>query len=131
MPNLTRKAAIEAALRDYEALVERARSMAPNESDFVDALSELWETRLVSLARVRANPPLSDDTQAAFAYLTRQVAAAVDVDQVIGWVDAYPDTITQMLPPSALTFRVEHGSLEAGPVAAGPVARMQLVVNAA
>jgi hypothetical protein len=130
MPNLTRKAAIEAALRDYEALVARARSMAPEEADFVDALSELWQARLEGLGRVRANPPLSDDTQAAFAYLGRQLAAATEVDQIVGWIDAYPDAITQMLPPSALTFRVEHGGAAAGPVS-GPMAREQMVVNAA
>lgn len=106
---LTRRSAIENARLTYETLVARALRRSSADPQFVLAVAEAWDERLASLAVTsRFDTTLPDHAQRRFEFLTGAVNVALDDDALFRWLDAFPEAMSELIPPSASTFRVMH-----------------------
>ena len=106
---LTRGSALESARRTYTMLVCRALEIQDIDRSYVLALAHEWDRRLVELViGFRADVALSDHVQLSFETLDSAVRKVGDDDDdaIVRLVDAYPDAIANLFPPSAATFWV-------------------------
>jgi hypothetical protein len=104
----TRVGALTLARAAYAQLVARVLAAEFDDPKFVRDLATSWDERLKFLAQFRSDASLSDETRAALEFLTRSILAAEAEDSVamVQWLDAYPDAVAELFPPSALTFSV-------------------------
>lgn len=105
---LTRGSALESARRTYGILVSRALAIPGVNSSYVLNLAQEWDRRLVDLVvGFRADVVLSEHVQVSFETLDHAVRqVGDDEDAIIRLIDAYPDAIANLFPPSAATFWV-------------------------
>jgi hypothetical protein len=105
-PVLTRTSAIDAARQIYQTLVERALRRPGADQAYILELHEVWDDRLASLADVgRFDTSLPDHTQRRFDFLNASVNVVLDDDALLRWLDAFPEAMAELMPPSASTFR--------------------------
>ena len=113
---LTRDAAIAAARWQYQALVAQALILAPESESYIKSLAHVWDERLNRIRLpTRLDTSLPDHVRRRFEFLAAAIGAVADPEMAIAWVDAYPLAITELLPPSQSTFRVEDGASGAAP----------------
>lgn len=105
-PVLTRKSAIDTARQTYQALVDRALRVEGADREYVLGLGAVWDDRLASLSDIgRFDTSLPDHTQRRFDFLTGAVNVHLDDDALLRWLDAFPEAMAELMPPSASTFR--------------------------
>ena len=113
-PALTRKSAIDTARQTYQTLVERALRCNGADVEYVLALRKTWDDRLAALADIgRFDTSLPDHTQRRFDFLQGAVNVVLDDDALLRWLDAFPEAIAELMPPSASTFRQKIGDATA------------------
>ena len=107
--SLTRRTALDTARVLYLYLVNRALEIEDADRAYIADTARHWEDRLRELM-LRSDATVSDETGEAFAYLARVVTSPqLDDDAVLTWVDAYPEAVANLFPPSQSTFRVLEG----------------------
>jgi hypothetical protein len=123
---LTRETALNDARRELHALAERVLASREQLAPRVNVLVELWEGRLVELSRMGSHLPVPRETQAALDFLSQSICSeTLDPDAQLRWLDAYPDAVADLFPPSAVTYRLvddddsDTGGAEAAADAAG------------
>ena len=119
--SLTRSDALSFARVQYQALAQRAAGLLENEADreAIRQLALLWDARLAKLANLGSAAPLSEDTVGVLFHLATTIGGNLPADVVAEWVDAFPDAVADLFPPSAVTYRLEQG--EASPTRAAAV----------
>jgi len=105
---LTRGSALESARRTYHMLVSRAIETQNVDRAYVLALAREWDRRLIELVvGFRADVALSEHVQLSFETLDSAVRdIGDDEDAIVRLVDAYPDAVANLFPPSAATVWV-------------------------
>jgi len=107
MFEMTRSEAINVARLQYQVLAERARAVAEDQVDYIDRLVLDWDQELERLAGfgrgIAARPEVVD---AVIRLVERLSAETVTADVLLGWIDAFPDAVADLFPPSAATYRL-------------------------
>ena len=122
---MTRQTALDSARRSYLILVDRAlRRVTGRQRDYVRHLASAWITRLAELDSVgRTDVSLTEHARRRVEFLTRSVNVKLETSDLLRWLDAFPEAMAELLPPSASTFRLKssHGAVAvAAPVAEPP-----------
>jgi len=108
----TRSEAINLARGHYLLLVERARSLR-GKREFVDRLSAEWDAELRRLAAFGSSLIVPAETYIAVRRLIdRSGSEAVPADSLLDWIDAFPEAVADLFPPSAVTYRLVPGTTE-------------------
>ena len=119
-PNLTRQSALESARRTYRVVADRAAAAAPDRIPYISGLWATWDGRLADLARFTGST-VPDHVQTVLDHLERAIETADDPESLLEWIDAYPDAIADLFPPSAATFTRLRG--EDQPATTAPARR--------
>lgn len=108
MLSLTRSDALSFARVQYQALAQRAVGLLENEKDreAIRQLALLWDARLARLSSLGGAAPLTEDTVGVLLHLAATVGSNLPADVVAEWVDAFPDAVADLFPPSAVTYRL-------------------------
>lgn len=118
--NVTRSEALSYARIQYQVLAERAlrtpRSEAEREA--IRRLAGLWDAKLAWTSSLGSEVRLDDETVAVLVHLAGIVGQDLPEDAVTEWLDAFPDAVADLFPPSAVTYRLEDGAGTATPTAA-------------
>jgi hypothetical protein len=102
---LTRDAAITSARWHYQRLVERAVTLDPSSESYVVSLARSWAEHLDGLRLpAHLDTSLPDHVGRRFAFLAAAIEAVTDPERALAWVDAFPNAISELLPPSQSTF---------------------------
>jgi hypothetical protein len=114
----TRVGALTHARAAYAQLVARVLAGEFDDARFVRSLATSWDERLAFLAQFRSDASLSEETRAALDFLTENILTAQieDSEAMVQWLDAYPNAVAELFPPSALTFDVIWQSGDPGPL---------------
>jgi hypothetical protein len=121
MPAMTRKAALGDARIAYTRLVNRARQVHPDRLAYIEAIAVRWDARLVDLQRFTGST-IPGWTQRVFEHLMISAdERQIDDADLLEWVDAFPDAIADIFPPSAATFQGVTAQKAAQPVARATV----------
>lgn len=130
-PSITRQVALQTARAVYRTVVERAIALPGADAEYLISLASAWDTKLRQLVSVGSEAIVSDEAQAAFDYVTATVSSGtLDADALTRWVDAYPDAVAELFPPSALTFTL-IGSTDSEAPARSQGNRQPALANAA
>jgi len=110
MTTSTRLEALTEARLAFRMYVERLERSEILPAEFVHGLAADWDRRLNALGRIGSALPVSDEVLAALRYLARELEEPnLDADAEIRWLDAFPDAVADLFPPSAVTFQIESG----------------------
>jgi hypothetical protein len=102
---LTRDAAITSARWHYQRLVDRAVILDPSSESYIVSLARSWAEHLDGLRLpVHLDTSLPDHVGRRFAFLAAAIDVVSDPGKAVAWVDAFPNAISELLPPSQSTF---------------------------
>jgi hypothetical protein len=102
----TRSEALNLARTHYRLLIERARNVT-NDHEYVERLGAEWDRELARLAGLGSALIVRSETFETVARLIeRSGNPSAPADVVIEWLDAFPDSIADLFPPSAATYRL-------------------------
>jgi hypothetical protein len=108
-PSMTRQTALDTARVLYSGLVHRALEIEGRDVGYLAETANYWEDRLRHLM-LRSDVTLPEETNEAFSYLTSVVTnPRLDQDALLRWIDAYPEAVVDLFPPSLSTFSVLAG----------------------
>lgn len=122
MNSITRSEALNSARLQYRALAERARGEATDaEALYIDGLATSWDSELERLASLGSWITVREDVLNAIVQLIGKVSrASITHDALVEWVDAFPDAVADLFPPSASTYQLLGN--KAAPAAVEPTA---------
>jgi hypothetical protein len=73
----------------------------------VRGLWSTWDAHLKWLASLGSGIPIREETLDALIRLARRAGhEALPADALVDWVDAFPEVVAEMFPPSASTFTI-------------------------
>ncbi|MES2210088.1 MAG: hypothetical protein V4515_07875 [Chloroflexota bacterium] len=106
-PRLTRAEALAQARRDFSQYAERVAVSGLATADYVLDLGRYWDRRLASLGRLGADLPVAAEVLNSLAMMARELRIEdLDPDAALRWLDAFPDGVADLFPPSDVTFRL-------------------------
>jgi hypothetical protein len=109
--NLTRRSAIDAVRQTYQTLSDRALRRARDDDArgrYVKDLAAAWMERLAELGDIgRLDTSLPEHARKRVESLTAAINAPLEDEDLYRWLDAFPEAVAELLPPSASTFRAE------------------------
>ena len=117
---LTRAEALTQARTELGRYTQQLADSQPVSRDYVFALGRAWDRRLAALGRLGADLPVAPETVTSLLMLSRELHVPdLDADAAIRWLDVFPDSVADLFPPSAVTFRLldEQEEEDAGSVA--------------
>lgn len=107
MITFTRSELLTSARLQYRVLADRARSLASGRADYIDQLVVEWDRELERRAGLSGSIVVTDNTLEAIKRLVERVnAESLDADELVEWLDIFPDAIAELFPPSAATYRL-------------------------
>lgn len=108
MLNIRRTDALSFARVQYQLLAKRAVDAAKNEADrkTIRRLVRLWDDRLARLSALGGTVVVNENALSVLLDLSSTVAGDVAAEDLVDWLDAFPDTVAGLFP-GALTFRME------------------------
>ncbi|MGD0020100.1 MAG: hypothetical protein ABSD62_12670 [Candidatus Limnocylindrales bacterium] len=120
MLNISRTDALSFARVQYQLLAKRAVDAAHSEAErkSMRRLVRLWDDRLARLSALGATVVVDDDALRVLLDLAGTVAGDVAADDLVDWLDAFPDTVAGLFP-GALTYRIEATAAPAVPATTG------------
>jgi len=120
MLNIRRTDALSFARVQYQLLAKRAVDAAKNEADrkTIRRLVRLWDDRLARLSALGAAVVIDDDALRVLLDLANTVAGEVPAEDLVDWLDAFPDTVAGLFP-GALTFRMAAATKPEVPATTG------------
>jgi hypothetical protein len=89
VPHATVDAAIQRALRGYDALAELGEEIE-DEWSYVQDLAAAWRDRLEAVADARAGQPLDEAADAAIRAAIDEAARIEDPHRAIDWLSTFP-----------------------------------------
>jgi hypothetical protein len=106
MTNPTRAEALAQARADLAVLATQVAALGIDAA-YVGELHQHWDDRLAALGRIGSHVPVSSEVAAAIMFLATTVRSP-DLDQHarVRWLDAFPDAIADLFPPSAVTYQI-------------------------
>jgi hypothetical protein len=86
-------------------LANRALEGEGERKEEIRLLAALWDERLERLSRIGRQMTVSPGAEAALAFL-ESTAMAMDLgpDDQLAWLDAYPDAVADLFPPSVQSY---------------------------
>ncbi len=112
MLTLNRSEALTFARLHYQALLAKVLEAVdePAERDQVERLAAAWDEKLVRLAALGPTVRLDERSARILVRLTERIHSdRLTRDALVDWVDAFPDAVADLFPPSRLTYRLEDG----------------------
>jgi hypothetical protein len=107
MMQLTRGLALGQARADLGQYMLRVLRDGLVDEEYAFGLARLWDRRLAGLARLGPELPVADDVAKSLMLLSRELRVDdLDPDVAVRWLDVYPDSVADLFPPSAVTFRL-------------------------
>jgi hypothetical protein len=114
MRPLTRAEALAQARSDFASYIDWVVGTRHVPRDWAYGLGRYWDRRLSSLARLGSDLPVAPEVTAALMLLSRSIRERdLDPDAALRWVDAFPDGVADLFPPSAVTFKLLDDQIEA------------------
>lgn len=108
MLNISRTDALSFARVQYQSLAKRAVDAAQSEAErkSMQRLVRLWDDRLARLSALGGTVVVDENALRVLLDLASTVAGDVAADDLVDWLDAFPDTVAGLFP-GALTYRIE------------------------
>lgn len=106
MDDITRSEALNYARFQYLLIRDRALAGADEGvTGYVRGLAESWDAHLKHLASLGSGIKVRPETVEALVRLARRAGSeSMPLDALVDWVDAFPEAVAEMLPPSESTF---------------------------
>jgi hypothetical protein len=120
MLNISRTDALSFARVQYQLLAKRAVDAAHSEAErkSMRRLVRLWDDRLARLSALGGTVVVDENALRVLVDLAGTVAGDVAADDLVDWLDAFPDTVAGLFP-GALTYRIEATPAPAAPATTG------------
>jgi truncated hemoglobin YjbI len=111
--DLTRSEAIHQARAHYALLIYRARETV-GDDEYIRRLGEEWDRELARLANLGSALTIRPETATTLRRLIeRSASPTISRDTLMEWLDAFPDAVADLFPPSAVTYRLVSAEGEA------------------
>lgn len=131
MADFTRSDALHYARLQFLQIRDRAMGAADaGTAEYVTGLWSTWDAHLKWLASLGSGIPIREETLESLIRLARRAGNdAIAGEALVDWVDAFPEAVAEMFPPSQSTFtilrdetRATAGRRRPAPKATGAVA---------
>jgi hypothetical protein len=104
---LTRAQALGQARADLGQYVSRILDAGLVPKEYAFGLARTWDRRLAELARLGPELPVAEEVARSLQVLSRELREPdIDPDAAVRWLDVFPDSVADLFPPSAVTFRL-------------------------
>jgi hypothetical protein len=104
---LTRAQALNQARTELSGFAQRIVDAGFVNADYAFSLGRHWDHRLAALGRLGSDLPVADEIVTTMMVLARELRVPdLDPDAAMRWLDAFPDGVADLFPPSAVTFRL-------------------------
>ena len=110
MDDVTRSEALNYARFQYLMIRDRALLGADEALvAYVRGLADTWDAHLKRLASLGSGIKVRSETVDALVRLARRAGTeSMPPDALVDWVDAFPEAVAEMFPPSESTFTLVH-----------------------